>query len=383
MSAEETVSLCTWKTFPLSGFFSQVMASYNFVSVVIAIDIMERTGLSVPSGATIALDSAIYGGAIAGMFMMGYVGDRIGRASAMNITLALMAVGGVGSGAASWGSDHAIYACITGFRFILGFGLGGTFPLTATSVAERSAEHGRMVRLTNVGIAYTGQGVGYTLPYVFVYLLWLGWFGNDSYNVRTFEWRSTLIMGGLPALLLIYFQPADTLNKSKSAQDLSGTVATRLQEGGYLTKLAGTGGVWFVYDVLSFGVKMFAPSIVEDIFNDDDGDDDSETLGEVCWQNIALNLCQIPAMLLTIYLIPYIGHKKLLVSSFIAQLLCFLALGCVHVWDTSDDVAMFAILCFVYFFQGFGCGMCNFILAAESYPMEVGNFQTNNACRKA
>lgn len=70
------------------------------------------------------------------MWLMGFVGDRLGRASGMIITLSLSVVGALGSGLLSWGNNIALFSTISAFRFVLGFGIGGTFPLSATQAAE-------------------------------------------------------------------------------------------------------------------------------------------------------------------------------------------------------------------------------------------------------
>ena len=67
---------------------------------------------------------------------MGYAGDYIGRHEAMCLTLAIATVGVLGSGLLSVGTSDSIYAVISLFRFLLGMGVGGIYPLSATKAAE-------------------------------------------------------------------------------------------------------------------------------------------------------------------------------------------------------------------------------------------------------
>ena len=76
---------------------------------------------------------------------MGYVGDLMSRSRALFITLAVGVVGAVMSAAAppspgsSSSNPSTVYAVIIVFRFVLGFGLGGIFPLSAAKAAEDGA----------------------------------------------------------------------------------------------------------------------------------------------------------------------------------------------------------------------------------------------------
>ena len=56
---------------------------------------------------------------------------------------------------------------------------------------------------------------------------------------------------------------------------------------------------------------MFAPTIVEDLFGG------KETIGAVCSQNMILNLFGIPAILASLYAIPYFGTKNVIIFSLV------------------------------------------------------------------
>jgi PHS family inorganic phosphate transporter-like MFS transporter len=67
---------------------------------------------------------------------MGYLGDVLGRSRALTLTLALASVAALFSAIAPTGSPTAVYITIIVFRFILGVGLGGVYPLSATKVRD-------------------------------------------------------------------------------------------------------------------------------------------------------------------------------------------------------------------------------------------------------
>ena len=69
---------------------------------------------------------------------MGYAGDIFGRTEALFFTLSIATISSVGSALVPGGNATAIYSIIIGFRFLLGVGLGGVYPLSSTKAAEDS-----------------------------------------------------------------------------------------------------------------------------------------------------------------------------------------------------------------------------------------------------
>ena len=123
----------------LIGMAAQFTATYNFTDSSIAVDLMARDGLTAPGWATSALYGSIFAGTILGQLTMGFLGDVLGRGAALAITFSITATGAVLSGALAVGSPLASYASVTAWRFVVGVGIGGTFPLSATAVSENSA----------------------------------------------------------------------------------------------------------------------------------------------------------------------------------------------------------------------------------------------------
>lgn len=354
------------RNFPVVAFVGQLTAAYNFGSISIAVDILKREGFSVPSWAEDSLDAGIYGGAILGMWLMGYLGDRIGHSRAMFLTLCLSMVGSGASGLLAYGGESWTYALISAFRFICGFGIGGTFPLGARMAKDRARNQGVAARRVNIGWANFGQTWGFMLPYVLVYFLWLG---DTAFEA---EWRCCLATGAVFAIFVIHdawstkesdaFEKRQAIMKDESMETLS----ERICRPRLLWKLVGTGGSWFLFDFVCYGVKILGPTIVEDVFGSE-----SETLGAVCWQNILLNALGLPAMVLTIFLIPVFGTKPLIIFSMMVQCMLFATFGLIKYYDPSNSWGLFSVLSGLYFFQSFGAGMGNFIMALDMFPEDV------------
>ena len=77
------------------------------------------------------LKSSVFAGAVAGQAIMGGLGDIIGRGNAMILTNSFTFVGALLCAVATWGED-GIYWELIGYRFLLGIGIGGKYPLAAT-----------------------------------------------------------------------------------------------------------------------------------------------------------------------------------------------------------------------------------------------------------
>ena len=89
--------------------------------------------------------ATVFAGAIFGQLIMGYAGDILGRNKAMTLTLSLAAVSALLSSVVPTGSATVVYIVIIVFRFMLGVGLGGVYPLSATKAAEDGGdEHGNV-----------------------------------------------------------------------------------------------------------------------------------------------------------------------------------------------------------------------------------------------
>uniref|UniRef100_A0A453MD39 Major facilitator superfamily (MFS) profile domain-containing protein n=1 Tax=Aegilops tauschii subsp. strangulata TaxID=200361 RepID=A0A453MD39_AEGTS len=64
------------------------------------------------------------------------LGDKMGRKSVYGMTLILMVICSIGSGLSFAHTPKSVMATLCFFRFWLGFGIGGDYPLSATIMSE-------------------------------------------------------------------------------------------------------------------------------------------------------------------------------------------------------------------------------------------------------
>jgi MFS family permease len=158
---------------PALGNFS---IQYNLSCAGIAVAIMKSCSDNVggdckgggdfpePTWAKYVLMGTVFAGAVVGMLTMGYLGDALGRRKALALTLSLTVLGSLGSAILPWGSAEVVYGIIAACRFVLGVGVGGIYPLSATSCAESSKDDGHQSK--RVGWAFFWQVPGAMTPYL-------------------------------------------------------------------------------------------------------------------------------------------------------------------------------------------------------------------------
>jgi len=128
------------------GFFTDAYDLF-VVSLAIPILVFLYEGNHINSGQIGLLASSALMGAAIGQLLFGWLGDRVGRRRVYGITLSVMAVGAVGSALSFPVAGLSTLTVLTLWRFVLGIGVGGDYPLSATIMSEYSnvRSRGRLV----------------------------------------------------------------------------------------------------------------------------------------------------------------------------------------------------------------------------------------------
>src|SRR5438067_5343732 len=149
-----------------------------------------------------------------GSILFGRLADYVGRRSIYGFTLIVLAAGAIASSL----SPNVIWLLI--FRFILGLGIGGDYPLSATLMSEYANRRDRGKLITMV---FSMQGLGLIVgPLVAIILLASG-INHDL------TWRIMLGLGAVPALGTFYLrrQIAETPRFALAMQgDVAGAACT-------------------------------------------------------------------------------------------------------------------------------------------------------------
>ncbi|KAL1532883.1 Low affinity inorganic phosphate transporter 4 [Salvia divinorum] len=154
-------------------------------------------------------------GTLSGQLFFGYLGDKLGRKKVYGVTLILMASCAICSGLSFGYSPKAVMGTLCFFRFWLGFGIGGDYPLSATIMSEYA---NKKTRGAFIAAVFAMQGVGIIfagLVSMIISRVFLGMYGGPAFdNEHVFStepeadyvWRIVLMIGALPALLTFYWR---------------------------------------------------------------------------------------------------------------------------------------------------------------------------------
>jgi MFS transporter, PHS family, inorganic phosphate transporter len=91
---------------------------------------------TLPANVSMAVYSVALCGTLMGQLFFGWLGDRIGRKSVYGFTLILMMLCSICSGLSFSSQPKGVIVTLCFFRFWLGFGVGGDYPLSATIMSE-------------------------------------------------------------------------------------------------------------------------------------------------------------------------------------------------------------------------------------------------------
>jgi len=382
---------------------SNFSIQYNFQAISVALLIMTASVCSTSqedcnkgdqaSWVSGTANAAVFIGAIFGQLTMGYAGDVFGRSKALALTLGIVVFSAMLSSAAPSGSANSIYSTIIIFRFLLGVGAGGIYPLSAAKASEDTNKQGNNSdSKVNAAWAFFWQTPGAATPWLIGYLM------PSSMPIDQ-QWRLILGLGAIPScfvLLLTLYEirssdeskallitPAH--NSSYNSPSLSkpapqaGSTQTSTQtelimqafrDRNMVFKLIVCGGSWFIFDVALYGMELFGGNILSKLESTDDVVAYSVREDILSKQLIAVSV-GIPACVASIYSLQVIGSKKLQVLGFLVMMVSFLIFACLIVPLNSNPDALYGIYCLILFSVNFGPILTTFILPSQVFPKEI------------
>jgi MFS transporter, PHS family, inorganic phosphate transporter len=343
------------------GFFTD---AYDLFVIGI-VSILLKGEWHLDTGQLAMLNAVMLGAAFLGAIAFGRLADVIGRTRVYWMSAALMVLAAIGS------ALSPSLAVLTAFRFLLGFGVGGDYPVSAVLMSEYA---GHRDRGRQVGLVFSAQAIGLIVGP----LLALALLGGGAGAPVT--WRLLLGIGAIPAAVAVWLrrklpeperftavaakadagQRAESRGTGRPETGLRAFLANRR----LLVLLAGTAGCWFLLDYAYYGNTISTPRIISLI-----APNASET------ETIALQLAifvvaAVPGYILAIARMDRIGHRKLQLVGFVLMALCFAVIGLVPGMTTA--VAPFLLVYGVsYFFTEFGPNVTTFVLPGELFPTQV------------
>ncbi|NOS69960.1 MAG: MFS transporter [Verrucomicrobia bacterium] len=332
-----------------------------------------------PAGA----DLKLYGGYATAIFVAGWatgglifgaVGDRIGRARTLTITVLLYSVcTGLSAFSKGW-IDFAIY------RFITGLGVGGVFGLAVALVADALPEKSRTGALgTLQALSAVGNITAATIAIL------LGRMEGHSIPAGM-AWKYMFVIGALPAFLCVFLQmrlkEPEKWVQARAAGKLTGakfgSYASLFGEArwrksallGMMLCVAGVVGLW--------GIGFFSPELVGDVMDRalrQEGVPPEKFASEkTVWIGVNMMVQNVGAffgMLLFTKMAQRYGRKP---AFAVAYLCAFVAtVGYFQFFNSRSDIWMSAVMgaCQLGLFAGFA------IYLPELFPIRLRSTGTS------
>lgn len=380
--------------------------AYDLFVINIVVDIMELSDYKekLTDEKKSLVKSIALIGAIIGQIGFGAVADLVGRRTMFITTCALVIIGSSMSSCIQDWTTFGLYSQLCLFRFILGLGVGGEYPLSAAVTSENSSNENRVSNLARV---FCMQGFG-TLTCAIVLLT-----VTHTVPDYDYQWRIALGLGAVPMILVSYFRWTMHETKAWSASSSTpsslttcllgqnshiGSGAINGSDGNdneqsslilfllttptlwlktlfsacqavftavYANKwaLLGSAGSWLILDIVFYGNGLFSGQVtaVMGMPQSTKG----EAMASVLLQSIAL-----PGYLATALFIERVGLRRLQLLGFAATATSFFLLAALEPLLVEMPILYVALYGITFFFQNFGPNATTYIIPSIAFPPE-------------
>ncbi|KAH8828846.1 phosphate permease [Flagelloscypha sp. PMI_526] len=419
------------------GFFTD---AYDIFAISIASEMIgytygslrdPNTGLfSLTPRQSLSIKVATPVGTLVGQLLFGWLADRVGRKRMYGIELMIMIVATFGQVVTSSARSVSFISTFAVWRFFLGVGIGGDYPLSAIIASEFAASkiRGRMM-----AAVFAAQGWGNLFGSIVSTIIVTAYKSKieQADNVETTlayvdsMWRLLIGLGCLPACLALYYRltipetPRYTMDIARNVEKASNDIDDILNSGSFNDDpdaivqrvlaprsswedfrayfgqwknakiLLGTAYSWFALDIAFYGLGLNSSIVLRAIYSDTPSASSNfgrraldaasgkifSSLNAVSIGNIILALGGLlPGYYFTVAFIDTWGRKPIQLMGFAVLTILFIIMG--SLWEklnpSSSTPALRGVLIFLYcmanFFQNFGPNTTTFIVPGEAFP---------------
>ncbi|GLJ22777.1 hypothetical protein SUGI_0429050 [Cryptomeria japonica] len=382
---------------------------------------------SLPPNVAAAVNGVALCGALAGQLFFGWLGDKLGRKRVYGMTLMLMVISAIGTGLSFGHTAKSVMTTLCFFRFWLGFGIGGDYPLSATIMSEYA---NKRTRGAFIAAVFAMQGFGILAGGTVAIMVSAGF--NNAYKRPVFAenpelstapqadfvWRIILMAGAVPAAMTYYwrmrmpetarFTALVAKNAKQAASDMSkvlqmdideddATIQTIEADNGvdysifskqFLVRhgrhLLGTTSTWFLLDIAFYSQNLFQKDIFTAVGWLPAGKKMNaiEEVYRIARAQSLIALCStVPGYWFTVFFIDRIGRFAIQLMGFFFMTVFMLAISipydhwrgykCGNTYCGGNNVAFVVLYSFTFFFSNFGPNSTTFIVPAEIFPARL------------
>ncbi|KAI0036288.1 MFS general substrate transporter [Vararia minispora EC-137] len=411
------------------GFFLDAYDLFIINPVATMLQYRLYGGRSLPSGLESFIKAGANIGSVIGQFAFGFLADHLGRKAIYGKELMLIILATILCISTPTGSlspdGSLIYLAV--FRILLGVGVGGDYPMSASVTSDRANLRKRGTLLAYI---FANQGWG-SLVGSLVFLIVLACYRHvmevrGEVSKVDGVWRICVGLSLVPAFGTLYqrltlaessrflrsrhvegttvseaekekaaavqkkdvtmrekekkLQVSDTLSSTSvdvGAQSVP-AVAQRqahfhdflryFSEWRHAKILIGTAGCWFLLDIAFYGINLNQNVLLQKIgFDGSSGATAWERLFRLAVGNIIITaLGFVPGYYVTVLTVEYLGRKWIQIQGFLlAALFLGIMAGMFSELSTASFIVCFALL---QFFFNFGANSTTYLYPAEVFP---------------
>jgi MFS transporter, PHS family, inorganic phosphate transporter len=382
---DSKVTRFQWKIMFVSGMGFFTDAYDLFVIGIVVVLLKPQWGLSTTDVSL--LNSVTLAASAVGAIVFGRIADILGRKKIYGYEVLILAIGALASAFA----PNFIFLLVC--RAILGVGIGGDYPVSATIMSEYS---GKKSRGRMVGLVFAMQGAGLLVgPLLASGLLASGLSDNVI-------WRILLAFGAIPGLAVFYlrrqihetprFAAAGGAADEAEAAIAAATESVPTTGGGerapikestartpqgalegfrillrshrMLWWLIGTAGCWALLDFCYYGNSISTPEILA-LLNPK-----ASLLHNTLVQLAIFAIFAVPGYITAILLLDKTGRRRIQWVGFFMMALMFLLIGLIPA-VTANALPFILLYGISYYFTQFGPNTTTFVYPAEIFPVDV------------
>ncbi|XP_028958442.1 inorganic phosphate transporter 1-4 isoform X2 [Malus domestica] len=371
----------------------------------------EKPG-TLPPNVSAAVNGVALCGTLAGQRFFGWLGDKMGRKRVYGMTLMLMVICSIASGLSYEHNPKTVMSTLCFFRFWLGFGIGGDYPLSATIMSEYA---NKKTRGAFIAAVFAMQGFGILAGGIFAIICSAAFNANfdaPTYKVNAlastvpqadYLWRIIVIVGAIPAAMTYYWRmkmpetarytALVAKNARQAASDMSKVLQVEIEAEPQRAEptanafamfskefmhrhglhLLGTTSTWFLLDIAFYSQNLFQ----KDIFSAIGWIPPAETMNaieevyRIARAQTLIALCStVPGYWFTVAFIDRIGRFAIQLMGFFFMTVFMFALAIPYDhWTHKDNrIGFVVIYALTFFFANFGPNATTFVVPAEIFP---------------
>ncbi|RUS18159.1 major facilitator superfamily domain-containing protein [Endogone sp. FLAS-F59071] len=393
-----------------AGFFTDAYDIFiiNLVTPMLGYIYFAQNGNNIPPGVEGVVKGMTSFGTLVGQLLFGYMGDALGRKKVYGFELIIIIISTINCAtSASTVRGVGVLGFLSFWRFFLGIGIGGDYPMSATITSEWTSvgRRGQMMALI-----FSMQGIG-NLAAGLVTIVLLAIFKSaieTDVNNLEYVWRLCFGLGAVPAAATVYFRltmpespryaldvegdvekaakarqanplepesalaEPDSVPKSKEVKKRHHQVFIQyFSQWKHLKVLLGTALSWFFLDIAFYGLNLNNSYILSAI-----GFSSKSSPYDTLWSNAVGNIiisCLgfVPGYYFTVFTIERIGRKKIQLGGFIILTALFIVLSAAFNQLKQIMPLFIALFTLAQFFFNFGPNSTTFVIPGEVFPTKV------------